>query len=198
MSKKFPALTIGTIKPDECIAEYIYLPKVVHLDDDATEAMIDFRSVKPLIFTKTELMMTAYRTMELSDLHVALILDSDKHLVGLISLEQILGEKPVKMIESRRVERKDVQLSSMMTPLENVVVVDFDKLKHAKVGHVVATLKAIQRYYILVVEHSDDNDAKKVVRGIFLTSYLSRLLGKHITIDPLQAKPMVELLKKFK
>lgn len=198
MSKKFPALTISTIKPDECIAEYIYLPKVVHLDDDAIEAMIDFRLVKPLIFAKTELMMEAYRTMELSDLHVALVLDSDKQLVGLISLEQMLGERPVKMIESRRVERKDVHLVSMMSPLENVVIVDFDKLKHAKVGHVVATLKAVQRYYILVVERSSGDGEKRIVRGVFLASHLSRLLGEHITIDPLQAKPVAELIKKLK
>lgn len=197
MSKKFPALTIGTIKPEECIAEYIYLPKVAHLDDSAIEAMIDFRLVKPLIFNKTELMVAARRAMELSDLHVALVLDSHKQLVGLISLEQILSEKSVKMVESRRVERKDVQLSSMMTPLKNVAVVDFAKLKYAKVGHVVSTLKTIQRYYILVIEH-DVNNEKSIVRGIFLASHLSRLLDEHITIDPLQAKPLLELIKKLK
>lgn len=117
------------------------------------------------------------------------VFDREKNLTGLMSLEQILGEKPVKMIESRRVERKDVRLSSVMSPLKNIAVIDFEKLKHAKVGHIVATLKAVQRYYLLVIER-DAMSNKSIIRGVFLASTVTKLVGKHIKIDPAQAKPI--------
>jgi|GEM_PF-1001549 len=196
MIKEFPTLPITQVEPDECIAEYIYLPKVAHIDDSAIDVLTDFHAVKPLTFNTTDRMIDARSAMEANDLHIVLVFGSDKKLAGLLSLEQILGEKTVKMIESRRVERKDMRISSVMTPLKDVAAINFASLKYAKVGHIVSTLKAIQRYYLLVIE-SDEFSQKKIVRGVFLASMMSKLLGEHITIDPAQAKSIAELYKKL-
>ena len=147
--KEFPALAVTQIKPDDCIAEYVYLPKIVHLDDSAIDALTDFHLVKPLTFNKTEQMMEARKTMQISGLHVGLVFGDNKKLIGLLSFEQILGAKTIKMIESRRIERKDILIASVMTRLEKVATINVDTLKYAKVGHVVATLKRIQTILLI-------------------------------------------------
>ena len=189
MSKEYTSLSVTCLKPDNCIAEYVYLPKVVHLDDNAIDALIDFQNMKPLIIDAT-------KPMEASDLHVVLATNQKEQLLGLLSLEQILSEKPVKMMESRRVERKDMIIRSVMTPLEEVAAINIDKLTHAKVGHIVSTLQKFQRYYLLVFE-DDEISGKKVIRGVFLASAMSKLLGKRINIDPARAKSIAELQTKL-
>lgn len=196
MSKQYTTITTEQITPEDTIAEYVYLPKIVHMDDPATDALLDFRMMRPHTFSLETLMPEAREELEHSDLHAGLVFDDQHDLAGLISLEQILSRHTVSMIEKDRIARKDVQLKHVMIPLVQVPAIDINKLKHAKVGHVVATLQEMQSYLIIVCEN-DEKLNKKIVRGVFLTSHIRKLLGKPIKIDPAQAKSVAELQSKL-
>jgi CBS domain containing-hemolysin-like protein len=193
MSKDYTTLNVSQITPEDSIAEYVYLPKIVHMDDSAVDCMLDFHKHQPLSFPSNTPLMEARQTMESQEQNVVLVLDESKHLVGVLSLEQALSRRVVSLIEGARVERKDVLLKSVMMPLADVVAVDMEQLKHAKVGHVVATLQSMHVYYIVVYE-AQQNSNKKVIRGIFSTSLLNRYLGqRRITVDPAQTFTVAQM-----
>jgi hypothetical protein len=50
-----------------------------------------------------------------------------------------------------------------------------DDVRLAKVGHIVATLKAAGRQHAMVVDH--DEQGRQKVRGIFSASQIARQLG---------------------
>jgi CBS domain containing-hemolysin-like protein len=196
MSKEYTVLTVTNLSPEQAVAEYVYLPSIVHMDDPAIEAMIDFHSSQPLMFNTSMAMPDARHILENSDYHIGLVFDDKHQLVGLLSLEQILSQHTVSLLEEARVARKDLQVKHVMSPLEKVAAVDFNKLQHAKVGHVVATLQKLQAFY-LVVYTNEANEEKSMVRGVFLASNMSKMLGKHLSINPAEAKSVAELTKKL-
>lgn len=196
MSKQYTTFNTEHISPADTIAEYVYLPKIAHMDDPAIDALLDFRMLRPHTFTLQTLMPEAREELEHSDFHAGLVFDDQYYLVGVVSLEQILSRHTVSMIEKNRIERKNVLLKHVMTPLEHVPAIELSRLKHAKVGHVVATLQELHSFLMIVCENDDTSD-KKIVRGVFLTSHLRKLLGKPIKIDPSQAKSVAELQSKL-
>lgn len=196
MSKTYTTLETEQITPEETIAEYVYLPKVIHMEDPAIDALLDFRKLRPHTFNIHDSMPDAREELAHSDLHAGLVFDDQHDLVGVISLEQILSRHTVSMIEKTRIERKDVQVNHIMTPLAAVPAINLAQLKHAKVGHVVATLQSLQCFLMIAIEEEERFD-KNVVRGVFLASHISKLLGKHIKIDPAQAKSVAELQQKL-
>lgn len=195
MAKEYTTLETQHLSPDQTNIDYLHLPTVVHMDDGAKDAMIDFQSIQPLVFQDSTPMTQARRILEDNDIHVGLISNENGQLVGVVSLEQILSRHTVSLIEEYRVERKDVLLKHVMMPLANVAAVNIERLAHAKVGHVVATLQKKQLYYILVCEKAADG--KLSVRGVFLASNMSKMLGQHIKIENAEAKSFAELTQKL-
>jgi hypothetical protein len=65
-----------------------------------------------------------------------------------------------------------------MTPHERLEAIGFEELRAAKVGHVLATLRASQRQHALVVDR--DERGHPMVRGILSGSQLARQLGETI------------------
>jgi hypothetical protein len=65
-----------------------------------------------------------------------------------------------------------------MTPHERLEVIEFEAVRTAKIGHVLATLQHSRRQHALVVD-ADAGEHPRV-RGIFSTSQLSRQLGEAV------------------
>jgi Mg2+/Co2+ transporter CorB len=182
MTKEYTELTISHLNSEQCHAEYIYLPKIVHLEDPALEALIDFETNHPISFDLATPLHEARQAMEHSRNHIVLVFDHQQKLVGAISLEQLLSRKVIRLIEEFRVERKDMLLRHVMMPLEQIPAVNYDELEHAQIGHVVTTLTKENANYLLVYQKSVDHP-KLRIKGVFLASELGRLLGKHLQID---------------
>ena len=107
------------------------------------------------------------------------VLDADQRLAGLGTATDILGEKPLRLAVERGVPRRELVVSDIMTPEDQFEAVDFQTILSAKVGHVVATLKALGRQHALVVERAAGGD---FVRGILSATQIARSLG--ITLQP--------------
>jgi hypothetical protein len=74
--------------------------------------------------------------------------------------------------------RADIQVRDLMTPHERLEAIDFEAVRTAKVGHVLATLQHSRRQHALVMD-SQARDQPRV-RGIFSTSQLSRQVGETV------------------
>jgi CBS domain containing-hemolysin-like protein len=110
-----------------------------------------------------------------------LVVDADRRVHGLVTANDVLGEKPVKTAVQQCVHRSEVQVRDILTPRDALEALDIRDVESATVGHIVATLKAAGRQHTLVV----DKDAKgrQRVRGVFSATQIARQLGIAITTE---------------
>ncbi len=108
-----------------------------------------------------------------------LVLNQDQSLKGIITATDILGEKPLRFIQDRRVRHDEILVSDIMTSLEHLEFFSIEEVQNAKVGHIVASLRDTGRQHILVMENNAVN--KPSICGIFSLTQIERQLGVTIS-----------------
>jgi CBS-domain-containing membrane protein len=151
------------------------LPARVTLDSHALDCMTDLRQVTAVIGGADETIDAANERMKQRGVRLLLVVDEARRVKGVVSAADILGERPMQVVQSRGVRRADVLVRDVMTPQEKLHVLQMEDVRLAKVGHVVATLKAAGRQHAVVVDL--DEHGKQKVRGIFSASQIARQLG---------------------
>ena len=103
------------------------------------------------------------------------VLDPSGAVVGVITATDLLGEKPMRFMQSRGVSHAQIQVEDIMTPasmLEALALIDVAQMR---VGHIVATLKKVRRQHIMVAE-----EGGRRIRGLFSASQVARQLGMEL------------------
>jgi CBS domain-containing protein len=151
------------------------LPEKVTLEAPAVQVMTDFKEVTAVIILPGDTVDEAHSRMIQRGVRLLLVVDQNRNVSGLITATDILGEKPVQVAVQRGVQRGEIQVRDIMTPQERLEVLDFDQVRGAKVGHVVATLQKAGRQHALVVEY--DAKGRQSLRGLFSATQVARQLG---------------------
>ena len=153
------------------------LPERVALDNPALDVMTDFRRLTAFIATPGDTIRQAEERMIRRKVRLLFVMDSHDRVAGLITSTDIHGEKPLQVVQSRGIRREEVLVADIMTPVERLEAVDYDDIAHARVGHVLETLKARGRQHALVIEQTD---GRQMVRGLLSLSQLSKQLGVNV------------------
>ena len=151
------------------------LPPRVTLDDPALSVMTDFQKVTAFTIDPDVSVDTAARVMRRRKVHLLLVMSGESHVIGIITSNDILGEKALKCISARGISRADALVRDIMTPESELEVISMDDVRYAHVGHVVATLKGKGRQHAAVVD--EDASGNQILRGLFACSQISRQLG---------------------
>jgi Mg2+/Co2+ transporter CorB len=110
------------------------------------------------------------------------VVDEHGLIEGLISARDMMGTKPVKLLqESRGAKFDDLIVGDLMIPRHAIDVLDIEAVLVAEVGSILATLQANGRQHALVLE-TDPARGLSVVRGIFSATQIARQLGVAIPI----------------
>ncbi|WP_251365833.1 hypothetical protein [Coxiella-like endosymbiont of Rhipicephalus sanguineus] len=117
-------------------------------------------------------------------IHLLLVRNENDNIIGIVGSEDFLGELPIKISQERRIKRSHILIKIVMTPLDKICAFDMHMLEHAKVGNIIVTLKNLRTHYTLII--SDENESRQTLRGIFITSQISRQL--HMDISYASAK----------
>lgn len=183
MLRTYTALTsamlqsgIGYAQPTQPV------PEKVMLDDPALPVLTDFKRVTAVIILPGDTMDEAHRRMIQRSVRLLLVVDQNRKVLGVITADDILGEKPMQIIAHRTIRREELLVRDVMTPQDRLQVLNLEHVRAAKVGHIVATLKAAGRQHALVVEI--DGSGRQKVRGMFSATQIARQLG--VTIDTSQ------------
>jgi len=150
----------------------------VALDDPATRVMTDFRQVRALTVAPGASMDAAYHRMRVNGVRLLLVVDEANLIVGLITSTDVEGEAPITLMQERSLRRDELRVADVMTPGERLEVLEMRDVENARVGHVVASLKAVGRQHAMVVER--DAEGRQRLRGLFSASQLGRQLGETI------------------
>jgi len=154
------------------------LPPHVALDDAAVDVMTDFMKVTALTIDPDVGADAAARVMRRRNVHLLLVVNVENHILGIITSNDLLGEKPLKYISTRGIAREEVLVRDIMTPDSHLEVIAMSDVMHAHVGNVVATLKAKGRRHAAVVD--EDDSGHQTLRGLFSASQLAHQLGAPI------------------
>lgn len=153
------------------------LPDRVTLDNPALDVMTDFRRMTAFIATPGDSITQAEERMHRRKVKLLFVMDSDDRVAGLVTSTDIYGEKPMQLVQSRRIRRDEILVGDIMTPVDRLEAVDFDDLAHARVGHVLETLKSRGRQHAIVIEQVGD---RQMVRGLLSLTQLCKQLGVQI------------------
>ena len=102
-------------------------------------------------------------------------LDAQGGVVGIITATDLLGAKPMRFMGERGVTHAEVQVRDIMTPAARLDALSLLDVAQMRVGHIVATLKAVRRQHLTVAE-----DGGQRIRGLFSASQVARQLGMEV------------------
>jgi CBS domain-containing protein len=169
--KEYSALAMSRLPAGARVAEPPP-PEHVSLDDPAFSVMTDLRVVRAATTTPGELMSRAHGQMIQRGVRLLFVLERDSGIVGVVTATDILGEKPLRVAQSHGVTHGEIQVADIMTPASMLEAIPLQDVAQMRVGHIVATHKAVRRQHLMVVE---DNGRR--VRGLFSLSQVARQLG---------------------
>jgi CBS domain-containing protein len=147
-------------------------PERVTLDDPAFAVMTDLRNVPAASTTPGESIARAHQQMIQRGVRLLFVLGADGALEGVITATDLLGEKPIRFMQERGVAHTEITVADIMTPASMLEALPLQDVAQMRVGHIVATHKAVCRQHLMVAE-----DGGKRVRGLFSVAQIARQLG---------------------
>lgn len=175
MGKLYDSIQTTSLPLDTGIAHPPTLPELIHIDDSVFNVFVDFQLQRPVTISAKQSIDEAQLEMKANNVHMLLVVDSHKHVIGIISSQALHGERPYKIIQEGRVKHSDIHVATIMLPIDQILCLDYDALKGAKIGNLVETFKKHQRHYALVVK--TDAHGKRHIQGYFSASRISRTLS---------------------
>lgn len=145
----------------------------VRLNDPALSVFTDFEKVLPRTVRPDTAIDDALEQMKEQGVRLLLVTDEDEVIIGIITARDIQGEKPIRMTGETRVPRAEIRVRDIMTPQPEIPVLNMISVEPATVGHILATLQALERQHVLVVE-VDDETGGQHVRGLFSSSQVRK------------------------
>jgi hypothetical protein len=147
----------------------------VQADSPATDVMTDL-SRTAAVTTRPHATIDEARQAMVSQGVRALFVLEGESVVGVITSTDILGERPMLVVQQRGIRHDEVLVRHLMTPAEALEAMDLEEVLRARVGDIVASLRSSGRQHALVIE-GEAASATRVVRGIFSLTQIARQLG---------------------
>jgi CBS domain-containing protein len=176
MNREYLPLTAHPLQPGARYHQPGEDPERVRIDSPALAVMTDLRQIPAATIDPEAPVDAANRFMIQRGVRLLLVSDDARRVLGLITSNDVLGEKPVQFALERGIRRQEIRVRDIMIPSERLEVLHYADLIHAEVGHIVATLQRTGRQHALVADTGVDGNAQ-TVRGIFSASQIARQLG---------------------
>jgi CBS domain-containing protein len=189
MSEPFGTLSHIRLAPETTYIHPPELPDRAYLTSPAIEVMTDFDNVRPRTTGPGAPIDEALDNMKRVGVRLLLVEDPDRNIVGIVSSYDIQGEKPIKLAQESRISHSEIRVSDVMTPQAKIEALHMLSVRNAEVGHIVATLRALEQRHLLVVQSADENgepaddeampsigSGTQVVRGLFSSTQIGRQL----------------------
>lgn len=187
MNDDFVARNTVLLPPGTAVAHPDELPELVHLNDPATTVFSDFTKEHPITIGPDASIDQAVEQMKYSGICVLLVVGEEQNLLGEIIHDDIMGDKPVRLSKSRGVSHKEITVSMIMKPADELRVLEIEHLRDARVGHIIATLQVLESRHVLVVENG-------CIRGLYRAGQISRQLGRNIMDEEMPAHNLAEIV----
>ncbi|MFN3233901.1 MAG: CBS domain-containing protein [Gammaproteobacteria bacterium] len=158
MSKVYEAIAPITLQDETILKHKKAMPELVHIDDPATSILLTLEHTTPLTISPNDTIPEALMEMKANNEHLLFVIDEDQKFSGIISSEVIHSERPYQIIEERRITYNELLVRMLMVRREKVLCLNFEDIKHAKIGHIIETFKQAKRRYALVLNVEENGE----------------------------------------
>lgn len=142
--------------------------------DAAVSVMTDFAHEHPITINEERPIEDALEDMIRFGVRALLVCRGDT-VTGLVTSYDIQGERPLKFLQSSTYTRHDeILVGHVMTPWEQVPVLDWEELADATVSDVLALFHATDVTHLLVMQRAGGGSS--LVRGLISRTRLERQL----------------------
>lgn len=146
------------------------------LKSPAVEVLTDLRIIDPISIHDDVALEEAHARMINHGIRLLFVSNNAGAFTGLLTASDVLGERPLRCMQSSGKQRKELLVADVMTPRNQLEALNMGDVLHASVGHIVATLKEHGRQHALVVERNSGSGHLEIC-GLFSTSTIARRLG---------------------
>ena len=153
----------------------------VTLEDAAFSVITDFNHIKPFPTTGGANIDEINSKMIACGVRLLFVAEHDDVLLGLVTYNDIFGEKPLQYIKEHGGKREEILARDIMTPLDQLEALQFADILRAQVGDIVETIKSTGRQHILVCE--DQPDGTHAIKGLFSSTQIEKRLGIKIEMS---------------
>ncbi len=141
--------------------------------------MTDFNRECPVVVSPDRRIDDARQDMIRNGVRALLVLE-DESVRGLITVHDILGERPILFLQSSaclqdRCDHHEVRVADIMTPVEHLPMLDLPIVQSACVGDVVETFRTSDHTHLVVTEAQRDGTRRAC--GLISRTWLERQLG---------------------
>jgi CBS domain-containing protein len=192
INKQYAVLASVTLDPGTpCYTPSGWVP-LAYIDDPAISVMTDFKEVVPVTIEPHFRVDAALAKMKVAGVRLLLVPDVEDNITGIITAADILGDRPLRRARELEMSHHELHVDMIMTPLDRVLAVDMATVRDARVGHILSMLRKHERQHMLVVE-IDRMTRQHMIRGMFSTSQISKLVGQDITDPEYAAHTLAEV-----
>lgn len=174
----YPALATSPVAPEGCFVSTSLTPAYVRLDSPALQVMTDLSRQPAASIDAGALVAEAKQSMIYRGVRMLFVIDDNRQLQGIITANDILGERPIQATQNRGLAREELRVAHIMTPVAQLDTIALSMVTRAEVGHVVATLKACSRQHAFVVDRNAAG--RQIICGVFSATQIARQLGVDI------------------
>jgi CBS-domain-containing membrane protein len=157
-------------------------PKVqggVTLDSPGIHVMTDLAQVKAATIDPHTSLDRAEQVVIHHGVRSLFVVANFPCVEGLITVADLIGEKPLRLVNQLHIQRHDLTVANVMTQLSALDALDYDELKAASVRALVATFKKLARSHLLVVQAATKQGPARI-RGVVSLTQLERQLGRAV------------------
>lgn len=172
-----PALETFRLEPNTCIPQA--QPKGVEsvtLGSPALDVMTDLAVVRAETINPKITLPEAEKVMINRGVRSLFVTANFPCIEGLLTANDILGEKPVKLMSARKVKMNALTVEDVMTDLPELDVLDYNVVKTATVGNLVTTFAKLKCTHLLVVQASTLQGPARL-RGVISQTQMERQLA---------------------
>ena len=162
---------------------------VINEESSAFLVMTDLRLIAPATTTEQATLTEANQQMIDRGVRMLLVLDQTKQLSGIITSNDLLGEKPLKHTQRHRCTTCDIKVKDLMIPLGAIEILDYSDIQSAKVGDIIATLKQSGRHHALIADFQDNGTCS--ICGTFSLSHISQMLNTQVAMSRSQTTQQI-------
>ena len=167
----------------------------VQASSPATDVMTDLSEVVAVTIAEGASVDEAHQAMITNGVRALFVVDEARTVLGIITANDIVGERPIQIAQDRGVRHVDVLVREVMTPAEHLEAIELKDVLQVRVGDIVETLKRSGRQHALVIESgpADAMSETRTVRGIFSLTQIARQLGLPPQVGRTVARTFAEI-----
>lgn len=159
-----------------------YLTTPVTPESPARLVMTDLAQVKAATIAPSASLTMAEQAMIHQGVRMLFVVRELPAIEGLVTSTDLHGDRQMRLVHERGVHWDELCVADVMSEVSALDAVDYDRLRSATVGNLVATLKRFGRNHLLVLQAATGHTPRRV-RGIVSRSQIERQLGQPIVIS---------------